>query len=113
MTCLQHEQDYNTRVCWGDGVQAKRFEEFFKDQTSFIRFNHYLPCRYPHLALGVGRHKDVDALTIFALDEVEGLEVKRKADQQWGLELLILSMLVLSFRYFRPNSNYVCYLPLL
>jgi isopenicillin N synthase-like dioxygenase len=25
------------------GVEAKRFEEFFKDQTRFIRFNHNLP----------------------------------------------------------------------
>ncbi|XP_020232778.1 protein DMR6-LIKE OXYGENASE 1 [Cajanus cajan] len=66
------------------GLEAKRFEEFFmKDQTSFIRLNHYPPCPYPHLALGVGRHKDPGALTILAQDEVEGLEVKRKADQEW------------------------------
>jgi isopenicillin N synthase-like dioxygenase len=80
------------------GVEAKRFEEFFKDQTRFIIFSHYPPCPYPHLALGIGRHKDVVALTILAQDEVEGLEVKRRADEQWGLELFILSMLVLSFR---------------
>ncbi|QCE11425.1 probable 2-oxoglutarate-dependent dioxygenase At5g05600 [Vigna unguiculata] len=66
------------------GLEAKRFEEFFvKDQTSFVRFNHYPPCPYPHLALGVGRHKDGGALTILAQDEVGGLEVKRKADQEW------------------------------
>ncbi|XP_020232791.1 probable 2-oxoglutarate-dependent dioxygenase ANS [Cajanus cajan] len=66
------------------GLEAKRFEEFFiKDQTSNIRLNHYPPCPYPHLALGVGRHKDGGALTILAQDEVGGLEVKRKADQQW------------------------------
>jgi len=67
------------------GLEAKRFEEFFKYQTSFIRFNHYPPCPYPHLALGVGRHKDAGALTILAQDEVGGLEVKRKSDQQWVL----------------------------
>jgi isopenicillin N synthase-like dioxygenase len=67
------------------GVEAKRFEEFFKDQTSFIRFNHYPRCPYPHLALGIGRHKDAGALTILAQDEVEGLEVKRKTDQHWVL----------------------------
>ncbi|XP_004505175.1 protein LATERAL BRANCHING OXIDOREDUCTASE 1-like [Cicer arietinum] len=67
------------------GVEAKRFEEFFKDQTSFIRFNHYPPCPYPHLALGVGRHKDAGALTILAQDDVGGLEVKRKTDQEWVL----------------------------
>ncbi|WVZ22919.1 hypothetical protein V8G54_001463 [Vigna mungo] len=66
------------------GLEAKRFEEFFmKDQTSFIRLNHYPPCPYPHLALGVGRHKDAGALTILAQDEVGGLQVKRKADQEW------------------------------
>ncbi|KAK7252070.1 hypothetical protein RIF29_35778 [Crotalaria pallida] len=66
------------------GLEAKRFDEFFiKDQTSFIRINHYPPCPYPHLALGVGRHKDGGALTILAQDEVGGLEVKRKTDQEW------------------------------
>ncbi|AES90247.1 putative oxoglutarate/iron-dependent dioxygenase, non-heme dioxygenase domain-containing protein [Medicago truncatula] len=68
------------------GVEAKRFEEFFiKDQTSFLRLNHYPPCPYPHLALGAGPHKDSGALTILAQDEVGGLEVKRKTDQQWVL----------------------------
>ncbi|KAK7362685.1 hypothetical protein VNO77_04805 [Canavalia gladiata] len=67
------------------GLEAKRFQEFFtKDQTTFIRLNYYPPCPYPrHLALGVGPHKDSGALTILAQDEVGGLEVKRKADQQW------------------------------
>ncbi|KAK7362688.1 hypothetical protein VNO77_04808 [Canavalia gladiata] len=66
------------------GLEAKRFEEFFiKDQTSNIRFNHYPPCPSPHLALGVGRHKDAGALTILAQDEVGGLEVKRKPDGEW------------------------------
>ncbi|KAJ1398405.1 Oxoglutarate/iron-dependent dioxygenase [Sesbania bispinosa] len=66
------------------GLEAKRFEQFFiKRQTSFIRLNHYPPCPFPHLALGVGRHKDAGALTILAPDEVGGLEVKRKADQKW------------------------------
>ncbi|XP_057420937.1 jasmonate-induced oxygenase 2-like [Lotus japonicus] len=66
------------------GLEPKKFEQFFiKDQTSNIRFNHYPPCPFPDLALGVGRHKDGGALTILAQDEVGGLEVKRKADQQW------------------------------
>jgi isopenicillin N synthase-like dioxygenase len=66
------------------GVKAKRFEEFFiKNQTSFLRLNHYPPCPYPHLALGVGPHKDSGVLTILAQDEVGGLEVKSKTDQQW------------------------------
>ncbi|CAJ1939371.1 unnamed protein product [Sphenostylis stenocarpa] len=66
------------------GLEAKKFEEFFmKDETSSIRLNHYPPCPYPHLALGVGRHKDPGALTILAQDEVGGLEVKRRADEEW------------------------------
>ncbi|KAJ1398403.1 Oxoglutarate/iron-dependent dioxygenase [Sesbania bispinosa] len=66
------------------GLEAKRFEQFFiKDQTSLFRLNYYPPCPYPHLALGVGRHKDSGALTILAQDEVGGLEVKCKADQEW------------------------------
>ncbi|WVZ22921.1 hypothetical protein V8G54_001465 [Vigna mungo] len=65
-------------------LEAKRFEEFFmKDQTSFLRLNHYPPCPNPHLALGVGRHKDPGALTILSQDEVEGLEVKHKAHEEW------------------------------
>ncbi|CAJ1939369.1 unnamed protein product [Sphenostylis stenocarpa] len=66
------------------GLEANKFEEFFmKDETSSIRLNHYPPCPYPHLALGVGRHTDPGALTILAQDEVEGLEVKRRADDEW------------------------------
>jgi len=66
------------------GLEAKRFEEFFvKDQTSIIRLNYYPTCPSPHLALGVGPHKDVGALTVLAQDGVAGLEVKRKADGEW------------------------------
>ncbi|KAK7382655.1 hypothetical protein VNO80_01624 [Phaseolus coccineus] len=66
------------------GLEAKRFEEFFmKDQTSFIRLNHYPRCPNPDLALGVGPHKDIGALTILAQEEVAGLEVKRKVDEEW------------------------------
>ncbi|XP_047174531.1 jasmonate-induced oxygenase 2-like [Vigna umbellata] len=63
------------------GLEAKRFEEFFvKDQTSLFRLNYYPTCPSPHLALGVGPHKDVGALTVLAQDEVEGLEVKHNGD---------------------------------
>lgn len=65
------------------GLPANRFSRFFKDQTSFIRLNHYPPCPIPHLALGVGRHKDAGILTVLAQDEVGGLEVKRKTDGEW------------------------------
>ena len=67
------------------GLPAKRFHGFFKDQTSFIRLNHYPPCPSPELALGVGRHKDAGVLTVLAQDHVGGLQVKRKSDGQWVL----------------------------
>ncbi|XAR59488.1 Flavanone 3-dioxygenase [Bertholletia excelsa] len=65
------------------GLPAKRFNNFFKDQTSFLRLNYYPVCPFPHLALGVGHHKDAGGLTVLAQDDVGGLEVKRKADGEW------------------------------
>ncbi|PRQ23272.1 putative oxoglutarate/iron-dependent dioxygenase, non-heme dioxygenase domain-containing protein [Rosa chinensis] len=65
------------------GLPEDRFKGYFKDQTSFIRLNHYPPCPSPQLALGVGRHKDGGALTVLSQDEVGGLEVKRKTDGEW------------------------------
>lgn len=67
------------------GLSENRLNGFFKDQTtSFIRLNYYPPCPSPHLALGVGVHKDAGGLTILAQDDnVEGLEVRRKSDGEW------------------------------
>lgn len=65
------------------GLPEDSFHSFFKDQTSFIRLNHYPPCPAPELALGVGRHKDGGALTILAQDDVGGLEVKSKTNGEW------------------------------
>ncbi|MCL7047027.1 hypothetical protein MKW94_011204 [Papaver nudicaule] len=66
------------------GLPEKRLNGYFNDDhTSFIRFNHYPPCPEPHLALGVGRHKDAGALTVLAQDDVGGLDVKRKTDGEW------------------------------
>ncbi|XP_026394386.1 protein DMR6-LIKE OXYGENASE 2-like [Papaver somniferum] len=66
------------------GLPEKRLNGYFDDEhTSFIRFNHYPPCPTPHLALGVGHHKDSGALTVLAQDDVGGLEVKRKTDGEW------------------------------
>ncbi|XP_059591869.1 jasmonate-induced oxygenase 2 [Vitis vinifera] len=65
------------------GLPENRFNLFFEESTNFIRLNHYPPCPIPHLALGVGRHKDGGALTILAQDDVGGLEVKRKTDGEW------------------------------
>ena len=65
------------------GLAPTRFRGFFKHNMSNVRLNYYLPCPYPHLALGLGRHKDTSALTILAQDEVAGFEVKRKSDGEW------------------------------
>ncbi|CAB4290334.1 unnamed protein product [Prunus armeniaca] len=58
------------------GLPEDRFTSYFKEQTSFIRLNHYPPCPSPELTLGVGRHKDGRALTMLAQDDVGELEVK-------------------------------------
>jgi isopenicillin N synthase-like dioxygenase len=65
------------------GLPGNRLNGYFKDQTSFLRLNHYPQCPFPHLALGVGRHKDAGALTVLAQDDVGGLEVRRKSDGEW------------------------------
>lgn len=67
------------------GQPKNRFDDYFKDhQTSLVRLNHYPPCPSPHLALGVGPHKDAGALTVLAQDDVGGLEVRRKSDGEWS-----------------------------
>lgn len=65
------------------GLPAQRLNGFFKDQTTFIRLNHYPLCPSPELALGVGRHKDAGALTILYQDDVGGLDVKCKSNGEW------------------------------
>ncbi|XP_058069272.1 protein DMR6-LIKE OXYGENASE 2-like [Magnolia sinica] len=64
-------------------LPADRLNGFFKEQTSLLRLNHYPPCPDPHLALGVGHHKDPGGLTVLAQDDVGGLDVKRKTDGEW------------------------------
>eukprot|EP01018_Ginkgo_biloba_P002648 Gb_27205 [translate_table: standard] len=68
------------------GLSAKRLDEYFSDNTSFIRLNCYPACPAPQLALGVGRHKDGGGLTVLWQDEVGGLEVKRKDGEWVGVE---------------------------
>ncbi|XP_077233120.1 protein LATERAL BRANCHING OXIDOREDUCTASE 1-like isoform X1 [Tasmannia lanceolata] len=65
------------------GLPEKRLNDLFKDNTGFVRLNHYPPCPSPHLALGLSRHSDSGALTVLAQDDVGGLEVKRKTDGEW------------------------------
>ncbi|KAJ6813295.1 flavonol synthase/flavanone 3-hydroxylase-like [Iris pallida] len=64
-------------------LPAKRLNGYFEESTSIIRLLHYPPCPSPHLAMGVGRHKDSGGLTVLTQDEVGGLEVKRKSDGEW------------------------------
>jgi isopenicillin N synthase-like dioxygenase len=64
-------------------LPEKRLNVYFEEQTTFIRLNHYPPCPYPDLALGVGRHKDAGALTVLYQDSTGGLDVKRKSDGEW------------------------------
>ncbi|KAK8568138.1 hypothetical protein V6N13_106074 [Hibiscus sabdariffa] len=65
------------------GFPAYSFNSFFKDQTSFVKLNHYTPCPAPELAIGVGRHKDAGVLTVLTQFGVGGLEVKRKSGGKW------------------------------
>lgn len=65
------------------GLPADKFNGYFKEQTSFLRFNHYPPCPQPELALGVGRHKDGGALTVLSQDSVGGLQIQRRSDGEW------------------------------
>lgn len=65
------------------GLPKDRLNGYFKGQMSLVRFNHYPPCPFPELTLGVGGHKDAGAITIVAQDDVGGLQVKRKSDQEW------------------------------
>ncbi|AES95978.2 senescence-associated nodulin [Medicago truncatula] len=46
------------------GLVPNRIRDFFIHNTSNIRLNHYPPCPYTHLALGLGHHKDTDVLTV-------------------------------------------------
>ncbi|KAI4376010.1 hypothetical protein MLD38_013811 [Melastoma candidum] len=78
------------------GLPKDRLKGFFEEQMSVLRLNHYPPCPVPHLALGVGRHKDSWALTILAQDDVGGLEVKRKTDGEWVFVRPTLNALIIN-----------------
>lgn len=65
------------------GLVADKYHGCFKNQLSMVRLNHYPPCPFPDLALGVGHHKDSSALTVLSQDNVGGLQVKRKSTGDW------------------------------
>ena len=78
------------------GLAPTRFRGFFEHNTNSIRLNHYPPCPYPHLALGIGQHKDIGVLTVMAEDDVGGFEFKRKSDGEWILVKPILNSLTIN-----------------
>jgi isopenicillin N synthase-like dioxygenase len=65
------------------GLPVERLDDYFQNQGSYLLVNNYPTCPNPKLTLGVGPHKDPNAFTILAQDEVGGLEVKRKSDGSW------------------------------
>ncbi|EFJ32004.1 2-oxoacid-dependent dioxygenase [Selaginella moellendorffii] len=65
------------------GAPAKALNEHFVGGSTRVRLNFYRKCPSPDLVLGVSRHKDGCALTLLAQDEVGGLQVKSKRNDQW------------------------------
>ena len=65
------------------GLPDTRLNDYFNDEMSIARLNSYPECPNPELALGVGRHKDIGALTLLYQDDVGGLEVKCKENGNW------------------------------
>lgn len=71
-------------ICLSLGLPADRCRGYFTDQTSIYRLNYYPPCPVPNLGFGVQPHKDASFFTVLTPDySVEGLEVKRKTDEEW------------------------------
>ncbi|PPD97465.1 hypothetical protein GOBAR_DD05508 [Gossypium barbadense] len=63
------------------GLDQAYFKDFFEQNDSILRLNHYSPCQKPELTLGTGPHNDPTSLTILHQDQVGGLQVF--ADEKW------------------------------
>ncbi|KAH1130041.1 hypothetical protein J1N35_001419 [Gossypium stocksii] len=63
------------------GLDQAYFKDFFEENDSILRLNHYPPCQKPELTLGTGPHTDPTSLTILHQDQVGGLQVF--ADEKW------------------------------
>ncbi|KDP28716.1 hypothetical protein JCGZ_14487 [Jatropha curcas] len=63
------------------GLGRAYFREFFQENDSIMRLNHYPPCQKPDFTLGTGPHCDPTSLTILHQDEVGGLQVF--VDDKW------------------------------
>ncbi|XWS45982.1 hypothetical protein CRYUN_Cryun14cG0025900 [Craigia yunnanensis] len=63
------------------GLEQAYFRDFFEDNDSVLRLNHYPPCQKHDLTLGTGPHSDSTSLTILHQDQVGGLQVFE--DEKW------------------------------
>ncbi|GMJ01564.1 ARABIDOPSIS THALIANA GIBBERELLIN 20-OXIDASE 1, gibberellin 20 oxidase 1, GA REQUIRING 5 [Hibiscus trionum] len=63
------------------GLDQAYFKNFFEENDSILRLNHYPPCRKPDSTLGTGPHSDPTSLTILHQDQVGGLQVF--SDENW------------------------------
>ncbi|XP_022734443.1 gibberellin 20 oxidase 1-D-like [Durio zibethinus] len=63
------------------GLDQAYLRDFFQEDDSILRLNHYPPCQKPELTLGTGPHSDPTSLTILHQDQVGGLQVL--ADEKW------------------------------
>ncbi|XP_039048002.1 gibberellin 20 oxidase 1-like [Hibiscus syriacus] len=63
------------------GLDQAYFKDFFQENDSILRLNHYPPCQKPNSTLGTGPHSDPTSLTILHQDQVGGLQVF--SDEKW------------------------------
>ncbi|GMI73590.1 ARABIDOPSIS THALIANA GIBBERELLIN 20-OXIDASE 1, gibberellin 20 oxidase 1, GA REQUIRING 5 [Hibiscus trionum] len=63
------------------GLDQAYFKNFFQENDSILRLNHYPPCQKPNSTLGTGPHSDPTSLTILHQDQVGGLQVF--TDEKW------------------------------
>lgn len=61
--------------------EANNIRDFFQDNDSILRLNHYPICQKPDLTLGTGPHADPTSLTILHQDQFGGLQVL--VDEKW------------------------------
>ncbi|MBA0847541.1 hypothetical protein Goshw_019561, partial [Gossypium schwendimanii] len=63
------------------GLDQAYLKDFFEQNDSILRLNHYPSCQKPELTLGTGPHTNPTSLTILHQDQVGGLQVF--ADEKW------------------------------
>ena len=65
------------------GVDSDHFLQLFDKPLTNMTLLHYPPRKSAAEGFGIHPHKDTDALTILAGDEVSGLQVKRRSSDEW------------------------------